>query len=101
MVLALMAILPSMISAMYPWVRNIKVSNVGFSNGCLVVSGTCTMYYDKVNYPNVTNEFYYFNQWWQQQAGKSYDGFTLVSIQWQLLQHTNLYDKLAFKIALR
>jgi hypothetical protein len=90
------------IMAIYPNVRGLTLSNVTFDKGCIVVTGQVQMWFTdaKGDYPRVPNEFYYFNAWWQNQIGRSYCGFTLVSIQWTLLQETQNYDLLGFTATL-
>jgi hypothetical protein len=98
--LLLESVIPQLVMMTYPSVQNIKITSVTYSKGCIVISGTLNMYYNSTIYPNVPNEFFYFNQYWQKQVGRSYYGVTLVAINWTLLQHTPTHDKLSFTITL-
>jgi len=99
----LLAMVSGMIMAFYPTVHGLTFSNVTFDKGYTIVSGHLQIWFTEANgnYPNVPNEFSYFDAYWQKQIGKPFYGFTLVAIEWTLLQETQNYDLLGFKATLK
>ena len=97
-----LAMISATVMAFYPTVHGLTFSNVTFDKGCTVVAGHLQMWFTDANgdYPKVPNEFSYFNAYWQKQIGKPYYGFTLVAIEWTLLQETQNYDLLGFTATL-
>jgi hypothetical protein len=99
----LFVIIPIIIAARFPFLQNFTVTSYNYDGRYLIVTGTVDVALTEkawTEFGYKGGNFYYFNEWWQNQAGNKFGPFQLVSITWTLLEHTNTYDKLAFELVL-
>lgn len=96
----LLAVIPAIIMARYPFIQNLTVTSYNYESGQLTVTGTMDVYFtdqawEQFGYKD--DNFYWFNEWWQEQEGNLWFGaIKLVDIEWTLLEQHETYDKLAF-----
>lgn len=96
-------IIPAIIMARYPFIQNFTATSLTYENGYLIVSGTLDVYFREQAWNDFgykKGNFDWFNEWWQNQVGNRYGPFTLVSINWNLIEETETHDKLSFLIVL-
>jgi hypothetical protein len=97
-------VVPAIIMARYPFIRNLTVTSVNYTKGCVIVTGTMDVLFTKqawTEFGYKNGNFYWFNLYWQHQVGKTFWHCKLVAIHWTLVKHTPKYDKLAFIIVLK
>lgn len=99
----LLLVFPAIIMARYPFIQNLSVASLNYEGGYLVISGTMDVYFTDqawAEFGYKDSNFYWFNEWWQDQIGNRYGPFKLVSITWDIIVHTETYDRLAFVVVL-
>jgi hypothetical protein len=99
----LTVIIPVIFAARFPFLQNFEATSYSFLGNYLVVTGTVEVPFTEAAWTEFgyrDGNFYWFNEWWQQQAGTVYGPVRLVSITWTLLEHTESYDRLGFEAVL-
>jgi hypothetical protein len=97
----LIPIVVSLILMQYPYVHNPVVTQMYMADrNILVIKGTLEIDF---THPEIYHKgnFYWFNDWWQQQVGKTYGPYRLVAITWTLLEEGETSDKLGFELRLK
>lgn len=99
----LTVIIPVIIAARFPFIQNFTATSYNYDGEYLTVTGTMDVLFtdeawEKFGYRD--GNFYWFNEWWQNQIGETYGPFRLVSITWNLIEHTETHDTLGFEVVL-
>ncbi len=98
-----LVIIPAIIMARYPFIQDLGVTDLSFDGEYLHVYGTVKVQLTEeawTEFGYKDGNFHWFNEWWQEQVGNKYGPFTLISIEWTVLERTETYHKLSFNVVL-
>lgn len=98
-----LVIIPAIIMVRYPFIQDLSVPGLSFDGKSLQVSGTFKVQLTEeawTEFGYQDGNFHWFNEWWQEQVGNRYGPFTLISVEWTVLERTETHHKLGFTIVL-
>ena len=100
----LFIVVPMVIMVRYPFIQDLTVTSVTYQNEQMIITGTMTVLFTDEAWSQFgykDGNFDWFNEWWHTEApGMTKGPFRLVSMTWNLIEHTEAYDMLRFTLVL-